>query len=150
METTYVDVLKSYVSVDNEGEVLDVAGNVIGKHKGYMYYTIGKRKGFTVHGAHDPHYVVAIKPESNQIIVGSKEDLACFEVELENINMFDNRQEFSCQVKLRYRTQAVPCDVIIKGDHAKVILKEPVYGVASGQAGVFYDGEKLLGGGWIL
>lgn len=150
VETTYMDVLKPYVPVDQEGDVLDLEGKVVGKHKGYMHYTIGKRKGFNVHGAHDPHFVVAIKPETNQIVVGPREALECRSVELENVNMFDSRKEFDCEVKLRYRTTAVPCHVVIEGNRAKVELKEPVFGVASGQAGVFYDGEQLLGGGWII
>lgn len=150
VETTYADVLKPYVNVDQEGEVLDLSGKVVGKHKGYMHYTIGKRKGFNVHGAHDPHFVVAIKPETNQIVVGTREDLECRRVELERVNMFDERKEFECDVKLRYRTTAVRCRVKIDGDHAVVELDEPVFGVASGQAGVFYDGDKLLGGGWIV
>lgn len=150
VETTYMDVLKPYVAVDQEGEVLDLEGNVVGKHKGYMHYTIGKRKGFTVHGAHDPHFVVEIRPETNQIVVGPREALECRYVELENVNLFDERQEFDCEVKLRYRTQAVPCHVSIEENRAKVDLAEPVLGVASGQAGVFYDGDKLLGGGWIV
>ena len=150
VETTYMDVLKPYVAVDQEGEVLDLEGNVVGKHKGYMHYTIGKRKGFTVHGAHDPHFVVEIRPETNQIVVGPREALECRYVELENVNLFDERQEFDCEVKLRYRTQAVPCHVSIEANRAKVDLAEPVLGVASGQAGVFYDGDKLLGGGWIV
>lgn len=149
VETTYMDVLKPYVPVDQEGEVLDMSGKVVGKHKGYMHYTIGKRKGFTVNGAHDPHFVVEIKPETNQIVVGTREDLECRYVELENVNMFDDRREFECEVKLRYRTTAVPCRVRIEANRAKVELQEAVFGVASGQAGVFYDGEKLLGGGWI-
>jgi len=150
VETTYMDVLKPYVPVDQEGDVLDLAGNVVGKHKGYMHYTIGKRKGFTVHGAHDPHFVIEIRPETNQIVVGPREALECRRVELERVNMFDDRREFDCDVKLRYRTTAVPCHVVIEKGRAKVELKEPVFGVASGQAGVFYDGEKLLGGGWIV
>jgi tRNA-specific 2-thiouridylase len=150
VETTYMDVLKPYVPVDREGDVLDLSGKVVGKHKGYMHYTIGKRKGFNVHGAHDPHFVVEIRPETNQIVVGTREDLECRRVELERVNMFDARKEFDCDVKLRYRTTAVPCHVVIEGEHAKVELKEPVFGVASGQAGVFYEGEKLLGGGWIV
>lgn len=150
VETTYMDVLKPYVPVDQEGDVLDLSGKVVGKHKGYMHYTIGKRKGFNVHGAHDPHFVVAIKPETNQIVVGPREALECRSVELENVNMFDSRKEFDCEIKLRYRTTAVPCHVVIDGNHARVDLQEPVFGVASGQAGVFYDGEKLLGGGWII
>jgi tRNA-specific 2-thiouridylase len=150
VETTYADVLKPYVNVDQEGEVLDLEGNVVGIHKGYMHYTIGKRKGFTVHGAHDPHFVVEIKAKTNQIVVGPREALECYEVELENINMFDERKELECTVKLRYRTEAVNCHVVIHGDHATVKLETPVLGVASGQAGVFYDGDKLLGGGWIV
>lgn len=150
VETTYMDVLKPYVPVDQEGDVLDLSGNVVGKHKGYMHYTIGKRKGFTVHGAHDPHFVVEIRPETNQIVVGTREDLECRRVELERVNMFDTRKEFDCEVKLRYRTTAVPCHVTIEGDRAMVELHESVFGVASGQAGVFYEGDKLLGGGWIV
>ncbi|MGZ5207785.1 MAG: tRNA 2-thiouridine(34) synthase MnmA [Sulfuricurvum sp.] len=149
VETTYAEVLKPYVSVDVEGDVLDLEGKVVGKHKGYMHYTIGKRKGFSVHGAHDPHFVVEIKPDTNQIVVGPREALECHKVLLENVNMFDDAKEFECDVKLRYRTTAVRCHVVIEGDHATVELYEPVLGVASGQAGVFYDGDKLLGGGWI-
>lgn len=149
VETTYMDVLKPYVPVDQEGDVLDMEGKVVGKHKGYMHYTIGKRKGFNVHGAHDPHFVVEIKPDTNQIVVGTRADLECHRVQLERVNMFDDRKEFECDVKLRYRTTAVRCSVKIDGDHASVELHEPVLGVASGQAGVFYEGEKLLGGGWI-
>jgi tRNA-specific 2-thiouridylase len=115
-----------------------------------MHYTIGKRKGFSVHGAHDPHFVVEIKPQTNQIVVGPREALECHKVTLENVNMFDDRLDFECEVKLRYRTTAVKCHVLIEGDHAVVTLHEPVLGVASGQAGVFYDGDTLLGGGWII
>ncbi|MCK9373073.1 MAG: tRNA 2-thiouridine(34) synthase MnmA [Sulfuricurvum sp.] len=150
VETTYMDVLKPYAAVDQEGEVLDLEGNVVGTHKGYMHYTIGKRKGFTVRGAHDPHFVVEIRPDTNQIVVGPREALECHRVELERVNLFDTRQAFECEVKLRYRTTAVKCRVVVDGDRAVVELDEPVLGVASGQAGVFYEGEKLLGGGWIL
>jgi len=149
VETTYTDVLKKYVKVDEPGEVLDIDGNVVGEHKGYMHYTIGKRKGFTVHGAHDPHFVLSINPQKNQIVVGKKEDLACHSVVLENLNMFHNEKDFDTTVKLRYRTQAVACHVSIKGSQARVSLKEGAFGVAVGQAAVFYDDDKLIGGGWI-
>lgn len=149
VETTYTDLLKDYVDVDNVGEVLDRGGNVVGEHKGYMHYTIGKRKGFTVKGAHDPHYVLSINPQKNQIVVGKKEELACESVVLENLNMFNDLKEFDTTVKLRYRTNAVPCHVKIVNNRANVTLKESVYGVAVGQAAVFYDKNKLVGGGWI-
>jgi tRNA-specific 2-thiouridylase len=149
VETTYTDLLKDYVDVDNKGDVLDPDGNVIGEHKGYMHYTIGKRKGFTVKGAHEPHYVLSINSEQNQIVVGKKNELACNNVVLNNLNMFDDRTIFTTMVKLRYRTRAVPCDVEIKDNKAYVALKDSVFGVATGQAAVFYDEKKLIGGGWI-
>ncbi|MDQ7067035.1 MAG: tRNA 2-thiouridine(34) synthase MnmA [Sulfurimonas sp.] len=149
VETTYTDVLKKHVEVDMPGDVLDKEGNVVGEHKGYMHYTIGKRKGFTVNGAHEPHFVLSINPEKNQIVVGKKDDLACYRVVLDNLNMFNDATEFDTTVKLRYRTTAVKCHVIIQNDKAVVSLEDGVFGVAVGQAAVFYDDNKLIGGGWI-
>jgi len=149
VETTYTDVLKDYVSVDTPGEVLDTKGNIVGEHKGYMHYTIGKRKGFTVRGAHEPHYVLQINAEKNQIVVGMRSELACNSVVLDNLNLFNDESEFDTSIKLRYRTESVPCHVMIKGSKAYVTLEKSVFGVAVGQAGVFYNGNQLLGGGWI-
>ncbi|MDD5400202.1 MAG: tRNA 2-thiouridine(34) synthase MnmA [Sulfurimonas sp.] len=149
VETTYTDLLKDYVEVDKIGEVLDKEGNVVGEHRGYMHYTIGKRKGFTVKGAHDPHYVVSIDAKKNQIVVGKKEDLECNSVVLGNLNLYTQEKEFDTTVKLRYRTKAVACHVIVKDSKAYVELKESAFGVATGQAAVFYTGNKLIGGGWI-
>jgi len=149
VETTYTDLLKDYVEVDKTGEVLDKDGNVVGKHKGYMHYTIGKRRGFSVNGAHDPHYVISIDAKKNQIIVGKKEELACESVVLSNLNLYTDEKEFDTTVKLRYRTKAVPCHVVVKNEKAYVTLKESVFGVAVGQAAVFYNANKLIGGGWI-
>ncbi|MDP2893689.1 MAG: tRNA 2-thiouridine(34) synthase MnmA, partial [Sulfurimonas sp.] len=100
VETTYTDLLKDYVEVDKTGEVLDKDGNVVGKHKGYMHYTIGKRRGFSVNGAHDPHYVISIDAKKNQIIVGKKEELACDSVVLNNLNLYTDEKEFDSTVKL--------------------------------------------------
>jgi len=149
VETTYTDLLKNYVEVDMPGDVLDKDGNIVGEHKGYMHYTIGKRKGFTVKGAHDPHYVLSIDSKKNQIVVGKKEELACSSVVLDNLNMFNDIKEFTTTVKLRYRTIAVSCSVKIINEKAYVSLDESVFGVAVGQAAVFYDDNKLIGGGWI-
>ena len=149
VDTTYTDVLKDYVDVDNVGEVLDKDGNVVGEHKGYMHYTIGKRRGFTVKGAHDPHYVIDINPDKNQITVGKKDELICNSVVLNNLNIYTDEKEFDTTVKLRFRTKAVECHVIIKDNKAHVELQESVFGVAVGQAAVFYNNNKLLGGGWI-
>lgn len=149
VETTYTDVLKDYVEVDKEGKVLDIDGNIVGEHKGFMHYTIGKRRGFSVKGAHDPHFVVSIDPKNNQITVGKKEELECNSVVLGDLNLYTDEKEFDTTVKLRYRTKAVPCHVVIKNNKAFVALKESVFGVAVGQAAVFYDDSRLIGGGWI-
>ena len=150
VDTVYTDVLKEYVDVDNIGEVLNQDGQVVGEHKGYMHYTIGKRRGFSVNGAHDPHYVLSIDPQKNQIIVGKRDELICKKVVLDNLNMFTQEKEFEAVVKLRYRTKAIKCKVEIKDNKAYVELADNVIGVAKGQAGVFYDGAKLIGGGWIV
>lgn len=150
VDTTYTDLLKEHTNVDMEGDVLDTEGNIVGEHKGYMHYTVGKRKGFTVKGAHEPHYVISTNPQTNQIVVGKREELACDHVVINNLNMFHDEKEFDTTVKLRYRTKAVPCHVVIDGDKADVTLKESVFGVATGQAAVFYEDDKLIGGGWIV
>ncbi len=150
VENSYDEVLARHMNIDMPGETLDVEGNVVGHHKGYMHYTIGKRRGFYVHGAHEPHFVLAIKPETNQIVVGTREKLQEHQFQVKEINLFEARSDFSCQVKVRYRTTAVPCHVEIETDHATVTLQEPVFGLAKGQAAAFYEGEKLIGGGIIL
>lgn len=149
VETTYTDVLKDYVEVDKVGKVLDIDGNIVGEHKGFMHYTIGKRRGFSVKGAHDPHFVVSIDSKNNQITVGKKEELECNSVILNDLNLYTEEKEFNTTVKLRYRTKAVACHVIVKNNRAFVTLEESVFGVAVGQAAVFYDDSRLIGGGWI-
>ena len=150
VQNSYIDVLKEHTDVDRPGEVVDTRGRVIGEHKGYMHYTIGKRKGFRVFRAHQPHYVLDIDPQKNRIVVGTKEQLAKRQIVLRGLNMFVDEKEFECQVKIRYRTHKVRAKVKMDGPVALVELQEPVFGVAKGQAGVFYEGEKVLGGGWIV
>jgi tRNA-specific 2-thiouridylase len=149
VENSYDEILARHMEIDIPGETVDTEGNVVGSHKGYMHYTIGKRRGFFVNGAHDPHFVLAIKPEKNQIVVGTREKLEVNAFEVKEINLFDALSDFRCSVKVRYRTQAVPCRVIVEQGRARVLLDEPVFGLAHGQIAAFYDGERLLGGGVI-
>jgi tRNA-specific 2-thiouridylase len=146
----YTEVLSDYLPIDQPGDVFDTEGNVVGRHKGYVHYTIGKRRGFTVDGAHDPHYVLALDAEHNRIVVGKRDALSEDQFGLEKINLFDNLTDFTCSLKVRYRTQAVPAHVTVQGDRGFVQLHEPVFGLARGQFAVFYDGERLLGGGVIV
>lgn len=146
---TYVEVLQKHMDIDKPGNVLNTKGEVVGKHRGYMHYTIGKRKGFEVRGAHEPHYVIKIKPKENEIVVGLKDELDINSFEIKDINMFIDKKEFECSVKIRYRSAKTPCRVKVEGSYARVELKEPVQGLAAGQMAVFYDGQKVIGGGWI-
>lgn len=149
VETVYTDVIKQYANIDQTGDVLDEEGNIVGKHKGYAHYTIGKRRGFTVHGAHKPHFVTQLNPENNTIVVGKKESLEVNEVVGNNLNMYIEDKKFTCHVKLRYRSTSTPCDVQIENDKVYITLKEPAFGVASGQLAVFYDEGKVLGSAFI-
>jgi tRNA-specific 2-thiouridylase len=149
VETVYTDVVKRHANIDQPGKVLDEQGNIVGEHKGYAHYTIGKRRGFTVHGAQEPHFVTKLNPKNNTITVGKKAALEINEVIGNDLNMYIEDKEFSCTVKLRYRTVATACDVKIKEDEVIISLKEPVLGVATGQLAVFYDGQKVIGSAFI-
>ena len=150
VEKTYVDVLNQFMDTNIKGEVLDSSGKIVGEHNGYMHYTIGKRRGFEVKGAHEPHFVLKINPKQNQIVVGTKEELKVEKFELQNINLFIDKKEFECEVKIRYRSKSVPCEVLIDENlNAKIRLKEAVYGLASGQMAVFYDKDKVIASGFI-
>ena len=149
VETVYTDVIKRHANIDQEGDVLDENGNVVGKHKGFAHYTIGKRRGFTIKGAQVPHFVTKLNPKDNTIVVGKKEALEVNEVIGINLNMFIDDTKFSCNVKLRYRSNTILCDVEIINDKAIIKLKEPAFGVASGQLAVFYDENRVLGSAFI-
>lgn len=155
VETTYIDVLKKHYSTDLPGEVIDESGKVVGKHQGYMHYTVGKRRGFEVKGAHEPHFVLDIDASKNRIIVGQKESLAKSEIALNSLNSYVIEREFDAQVKIRYRSHALPAKIITdENGGAKVLLSEPAYGVARGQLCVAYrdskDGAQVIASGFIV
>jgi tRNA-specific 2-thiouridylase len=151
VENDYTEILEKHMEIDQEGETIYTNGKVVGKHKGYMHYTIGKRRGFTVDGAHDPHFVLSINPEKNQIVVGKRDELEKHYFEIKQINLFDNLgSEFESMVKVRYRTKAIPCRVKLDGEIGFVTLSEPIYGLAYEQVAVFYDRDRVLGSGIIF
>jgi len=146
---TYTEILEKHMDIDKPGNVLNAKGEVVGEHKGYMHYTIGKRKGFTVKGAHDAHYVTAINAKTNEITVGLKEDLNVSSFSIKDINMFIDDKEIECSVKIRYRSPKSSCSVHVDGTTAEVKLYEDVQGLAAGQMAVFYRDDQVVGGGWI-
>jgi len=150
IDTSYIDVLKIHFNPEKPGKVVDKKGRKIGTHKGYAFYTIGQRKGFRLFKSHKPQYVIGIDAKTNTLIVGDKEDLAKTNVFLKGVNLFIDEKVFPCSAKVRYRAPKLPAVVKMESKTKAVVkFKEPPIGVAKGQACVFYDGEKLLGGGWI-
>ena len=147
---SYVEVLEKHFPTQKEGIVKDINGKIVGHHKGYMHYTIGKRRGFFVKGAHEPHYVIDIDAKNNTLIVAPKEKLAKRKIKIENINLFIDKKEFEATIKVRYRTAGVAGKVTISDNSGIIELYDDVFGVAKGQFAVFYDDDKLIGGGEIV
>jgi tRNA-specific 2-thiouridylase len=139
------------MNIDLEGETVYSDGTVVGKHKGYMHYTIGKRRGFTVNGAHDPHFVLSIKPKENQVVVGKREELEAHRIKIKKINIIKDLDTSNITVKVRYRTQAIPCNVTLdeKKENGEVELSSAVFGLAYGQVAVFYEENRVIGSGVI-
>jgi tRNA-specific 2-thiouridylase len=139
------------------GEIVDLEGRVMGQHEGIVGYTIGQRKGLGIGGrkdSTDPLYVVRLEPENRRVVIGPREALAQRAVRLGEVNWLGDgaipADGVAVQVKLRSTMAPVPAVLYPAGEGAEVILDEPAYGVSPGQACVFYDGERVLGGGWIL
>ena len=150
IDTNYLDVLKLHFNPDRKGKVVNRKGQKVGYHKGYSHYTIGQRKGFSLFKSHKPQYVVGIDAEKNTIIVGDKEDLAKKTIFLKGVNLFVDSKEFEAEVKVRYRAPLIKGKIKMESKSKAVVkLEESAIGVAKGQACVFYDGDKLIGGGWI-
>ena len=139
----------------NKGNIKNVEGKVVGVHNGIINYTIGQRKGIKISDK-EPLYVIKIIAETNEIVVGSKKHLVKTRINLRDLNIITNDQEdFKKEifVKVRSTGKLIKAKVDIDGKLAKIDLLEAEYGIAPGQACVFYSknnyGYKVLGGGWI-
>lgn len=135
------------------GEIIHIDGTVLGKHNGIINYTIGQRKGLGIAYA-DPLYVISVSPEKHQVWVGPKEALAVKTIYLKEVNWLKGLENFrnglTCMIKIRSTHQPIPATVLVTGpESATVTFDNPEYGVASGQACVFYENNHVLGGGWI-
>jgi tRNA-specific 2-thiouridylase len=140
------------------GDIVHLDGRVIGRHEGIIHYTIGQRRGIGVGGdigGGEPLYVVKLDAQKHQVIVGPKEALATSEIAVKEVNWLGDAplpaEGLSVEVKLRSAQQATPAMVYpAEGvSKARVVLTPPQYGIAPGQACVFYGGDRVLGGGWI-
>ncbi|MEN6459627.1 MAG: tRNA 2-thiouridine(34) synthase MnmA [Thermoguttaceae bacterium] len=142
--------------LDSSGEIVTTDGAVVGHHRGFEQFTIGQRKGLGV-AFGEPRYVVRIEPDSRRVVMGTREDLARTELFAAEANWLVDWPDvavsegpFSCSVKIRYRSPAVDARVErLVGGRFRVCFEEPCYGVAPGQGAVCYQGDRVLGGGWI-
>ncbi len=149
---SYVSVLeKLRPGALEEGDILHVDGQVLGRHQGIINYTIGQRKGLGIGGG-EPLYVIRLEPASHQVIVGPYEALASTEIWVKEVNWFGEkkRESMQCEVKVRSTRPPVSADIYFEPENqARIVFHSPEYGVAAGQAAVFYEGDRVLGGGWI-
>ena len=148
VDKDYIKTISKDVNVEKEGDILDREGNVVGKHRGYMQYTIGKRKGLEMHKSNAPSYVLEINPKNNTLVVGDKNDLAKREI-IANVMSLDNFEDGNYNVKVRYKSNSINANIKLENNKIKATLLENIYGVASGQALVIYRDDIVLGGGFI-
>jgi tRNA-specific 2-thiouridylase len=151
----YKAFLRSHLG-ENEfhhGEIYDVDGNFVGEHDGIELFTIGQRKGLPG-GSTRPRYVVDLDPESNRVIVGDADDLICDEFEIDRVNWIAPERphgDVDLTVKIRYNhTGTAATLTALENDRAHIRLHEPQRAVTPGQAAVIYDGDIVIGGGWIV
>lgn len=134
------------------GPILDTAGRVLGTHPGCQCFTIGQRRGLRV-ALGTPRYVVRIDRETNAVVIGTREELHRETMLVSQINWiaFDEPKEpFEAGVQIRYNhTPASACVEPLPGWSARVTFLAPETGITPGQAAVFYDGDLVVGGGWI-
>lgn len=136
-----------------EGSIVDSGGRVLGRHGGVHRFTVGQRKGLGV-SAGTPLYVLSLDASARQVVVGSRDDLGRAECTASGVNWTAGvRPEGRLRVtaRIRHRHADAPATVVAddSGAHASIAFDTPQFAVTPGQAVVFYDGDEVLGGGWI-
>lgn len=137
--------------LETAGNIVDTAGKVLAQHEGYEKFTIGQRKGLGF-AAGSRRFVLDIVPQTHDVIVGDRDELLATALEASRINWLipPPARAIECSAKIRYRHHAAPATVqALAGGCARVEFVEPQSAITPGQAVVFYDGSRVLGGGWI-
>lgn len=138
--------------INRPGFIVNSKGDILGRHRGIAFFTIGQRHGIGISSPH-PLYVIGIDSLRNEIIVGHKEEVYSRELDVEEINIVaDNilMDTSDVMVKIRYLHKPAPATVSILGKgRCRIIFKEPQWGITPGQSAVFYNGDIVVGGGII-
>ena len=154
----YVQFIQAYTREagialnQNEGEIVTEEGAVVGRHTGVHNFTIGQRKGLGF-AAGKPLYVLSIDPEKNRVVVGDDESLRTTSFEVTGTNWVsisapDSQRRASVKIRHKHEPAAATIEAL-SNDAARVTFDVPQRAVTPGQAAVFYDGDVVLGGGWI-
>ncbi|MEM0997673.1 MAG: tRNA 2-thiouridine(34) synthase MnmA [Bacteroidota bacterium] len=134
-----------------DGEFVLADGTVVGQHKGYPYYTIGQRKGLVAMG--EPYYVTHIDPVANRVTIGKEAELLDRKMRVRGLNLVkypELPEEMEALTKIRYKDRGAQSLLHpVDGQHVDVIFQTPVKAITPGQSAVFYQGDDVLGGGWI-
>jgi tRNA-specific 2-thiouridylase len=137
--------------VDMSGEIVTTEGRVVGTHPGIERFTIGQRKGMGV-AMGEPYFVVRIEPDTRRVVIGRQPDLERCELTADRCNWLADPPagDFRCTAKIRYNSPPAAANAeLLPDNRLRVAFDQPRHGVAPGQAVVLYDGERVLGGGWI-
>jgi tRNA-specific 2-thiouridylase len=129
----------------SDGPIIDMEGRELGRHKGLIHYTVGQRRGLEIGGLAEPLYVVRLDPALQAVIVGPKAALAVGSARISEPSWLADVADRPVMAKVRSLSKPVPARM--QGDW--LVFDEPGYGVSPGQAAVLYDGDRVLGGGWI-
>ena len=139
------------------GDIVDLAGTVLGRHEGIINFTIGQRRGLGLGGrleGEETLYVVRLEPSSRQVVVGPRNALGTKRIPIGALNWLGaaaiTAEGITCDVKVRSTMEPVGARLFSDGDNsATVVLDELQFGISAGQACVVYDRDRVLGGGWI-
>lgn len=137
-------VRKLRPDADTAGEIVDLHGRTLGRHRGIIHFTVGQRRGLEIGGTPEPLYVVRVDAAAKRVVVGPRAALAVGAARLERINPLGPLDR---PLTARVRSMAKPVPARLAGD--RLLFDAPEYGVSPGQAAVLYDGDRVLGGGWI-
>jgi tRNA-specific 2-thiouridylase len=135
------------------GNIVTSDGEEIGRHEGIIGYTVGQRKGVPARGGEEPLFVLGVDAEANRVVVGPHEELMASALIAEDVTFVSGvAPEGAMQVRarIRYRGEPAAATLTVDGDRAEVRFAEPQRAVTPGQAVVFYEGDRVLGGGKIV
>lgn len=155
LESSKYDILFREEDV-KEGDIVDENGNLLGKHRGIVHYTIGQRKGLGIGGAGEPYYVIGLDPINNRVIVGRKPALLKQAMRVIDCNWVsipdapDTAMRIQCKIRLRHEPASAQLEKADdSGKIVRVIFEEAQSAITPGQTAVFYDNDIVLGAGTI-